>query len=439
MRLVATSFLLLAVLLVPLPAFPQSAPGGLVPSTGLYPRITRNVTLSWNAVAGTNVRYGVRANDNTQPSQRDPRNNCGVDLHYLCVNGLTTTSISLPVLPGHQYGWWVHAIVDGTWSPAATASFTVSATSDYGFELTGASQVVPSSAVQCGGYDIPDASAVAFRNSAGQVNLVSSSEINWRSVGSTLNNVQKNCNPIFSSAWDHAYENFRNSEWLASFYTEDGYTVYGLIHNEWYAYFVDGRCPAGANRSFGWVNAVTTAISIDGGQTFTRPVDHVASRPPVGWQVGDPRYRCDSQQKTVFGSFGPSNMFKVGSYYHAVFQSEADPLGLIQHGTCLMRTRTPGAGSSWEKWTANGWDARPEAACSPIEAAKIGTIHNSLTFNRQLRRWILIGNHYWPEPGIYFSVSNDLYHWSDPVKILPQSGRNFVYPAILDPSVVFQK
>jgi hypothetical protein len=428
--------LVLLALLVHLPALAQTppTPGGLVPSTGLYPRSTRTVTLAWNAVSGTDVRYAVRASDDTQPSLRDPRNNCPGDQHYLCVNALTTTSISLPVTPGHQYRWWVHAVRDGLWSAAAIATFTVSATSDYGFELTGNSQVVAASNTRCGGYDIPDGSAAAFRNSAGEVNLVSPSEINWRSVGTTLNNVQKNCTPIFSSAWDQTYANFRNSEWLTSFYTEDGNTVYGLVHNEWYAYFVDGRCPAGPDRALGWVNAVTTAVSNDGGRTFAHPADYVVSRPPVGWQVGDPRYRCDSAQRTVFGSFGPSNIFKLGSYYHAAYQSEADPPGLLQHGTCLMRTRTPAAGSSWEKWTANGWDARPDAVCSPIEPAKIGTSHNSLTFNRTLKRWILVGNYHLPTPGMYFSVSDDLFHWSERVKIFPLTGRDYVYPAILDPT-----
>ncbi len=406
-------------------------PGGLSPNNAGLPNTTVQVTLSWQSVAGS--KYAVRASDETDPSLRDARNNCANDYHYLCVNNLTAPSITLPVRIGHAYTWWVHAVRDGQWSPAAIASFSVSAASPVGYELLGLVKEVSSSKTRCGGYDIPDTAAHAYRDASGRVNLITGSEINWRSVGTTLDNVQKNCSSVFQSGLDPVYDHFRNSEWITSTYTEDGKTIFGLIHNEWYAYLSDPRCPGGPQRGYGWVNAITTVRSDDGGASYYHPGDSLVSRAPVGWINGDSRFPCGEQQRTVFGSFGPSKIMKIGSYYYSMYQSEADPLGFLSVGSCLMRSRNLANGSSWEKWTLNGWDARPEAVCSPIDTGRIGKMHESITYDTYLDRFLLVGNHYSPEPGVYLSVSSDLFHWSAPMKLYPLTAADHVYPAILDP------
>ncbi len=408
------------------------APKGLSPKDAGFPNPTTQVTLSWLPVTG--AKYAVRASDETDPSLRDPRNNCANDYHYLCVNNLTATSITLPVRVGHTYNWWVHAVRDTQFSAAAIAGFSVSATSPVGYELLGSAAIVPSSTTRCDGYDIPDTAAHAYRDASGRVNLITGSEINWRSVGSSLDNVQKSCNQVFHSAWDPVYDHFKNSEWITSTYTEDGNTIFGLVHNEWYAYLSDPRCPGGPQRGYGWVNAITTIRSDDGGANYFRPADHLVSRAPVGWINGDSRFPCSEQQRTVFGSFGPSKIMKIGSYYYSMYQSEADPLGYLTMGGCLMRTRNLANGSSWQKWTLNGWDARPEAVCSPIDTGHIGKMHESITYDTHLDRFLLVGNHYAPAPGVYLSVSSDLFHWSDPMKLYPLIAADHVYPAILDPA-----
>lgn len=107
-------------------------PADLPPPTGLGPDGTRlpsnttSVALEWNPVPGA-TRYAVRADDLTDPGQRDPRNDCVQDLHYLCLNHVQQTSVELPVAHGHRYRWWVHAANDQGLGPATVAGFDVAA------------------------------------------------------------------------------------------------------------------------------------------------------------------------------------------------------------------------------------------------------------------------------------------------------------------------
>jgi hypothetical protein len=103
------------------------SPTGLTPNT--QARIPVNgpqaqVTLSWQPVAGA-TSYAVRVNDNTALSLRHPQNNCPGDPHFLCVNYLSTTSISFQARAGHNYNWWVHAINDAGWSAPTGAGFRI--------------------------------------------------------------------------------------------------------------------------------------------------------------------------------------------------------------------------------------------------------------------------------------------------------------------------
>jgi hypothetical protein len=105
----------------PVPAPAPTTPTGLTP-TGNFPSTTTSVVLSWNAVPG--ATYAIRV-DYPSSTLRDPRNNCPGSPHYLCINGLTTNSISVPVRPGTTYSWWVH--IEPTSNPPASASFSIAA------------------------------------------------------------------------------------------------------------------------------------------------------------------------------------------------------------------------------------------------------------------------------------------------------------------------
>ncbi len=123
-------------------AYAPDSGAQIAPPANLSPagQGTTSLTLSWDPVdAGTNgpAVYNVRVVDKTDAGLQDPRNNCqpvpavGPDptltvVPYLCVDGLTDTSISLPVKAGHSYDWSVQAIdAAGNRSGLTTASFTV--------------------------------------------------------------------------------------------------------------------------------------------------------------------------------------------------------------------------------------------------------------------------------------------------------------------------
>lgn len=103
---------------LPVPPYPQ--PVQWVPAA----RARVQVQLAWQPVAGA-TSYAVRADDLTVPSLRDPRNNCGGDPHFLCINAVAGSPLIFTARAGHEYRWWVHAINAEGWSPASVATFRV--------------------------------------------------------------------------------------------------------------------------------------------------------------------------------------------------------------------------------------------------------------------------------------------------------------------------
>ncbi len=102
-------------------------PAGLSPNGTVFPNTTTSVTLSWGAVSGA-TQYAVRVQDLTDGTIRDPRNNCPTNTIQLCVNGVPTTTYTVPVQAGHSYTWWVHAgSACGQYSLQTNGAFSVTA------------------------------------------------------------------------------------------------------------------------------------------------------------------------------------------------------------------------------------------------------------------------------------------------------------------------
>jgi hypothetical protein len=98
-------------------------PTGLMPSGTAAPGAT-SVQLSWN-LDPTATSYNVRANDNTGATPY-PGNNCPPPHpHYFCVNGITTNSVTMLVVPGHNYTWFMHACNSAGCGSVTVVSFTV--------------------------------------------------------------------------------------------------------------------------------------------------------------------------------------------------------------------------------------------------------------------------------------------------------------------------
>ncbi len=103
------------------------APTNLKPNGEELPAKTKEVALSWDKVTEAKF-YAVRMEPENKTNERDSRNNCPGNPHYLCVNNLDSTSIKIGVEPGKTYNWWIHSVdANGTFSDAAFAKFSVKA------------------------------------------------------------------------------------------------------------------------------------------------------------------------------------------------------------------------------------------------------------------------------------------------------------------------
>ncbi|RMD83861.1 MAG: hypothetical protein D6815_05500 [Candidatus Dadabacteria bacterium] len=304
---------------------------------------------------------------------------------------------------------------------------------------------------RCEDYDVPDAPARAFRDTARLIHLVATHWTGRQMLGGTLDTLTHECSVIMDSHLDADPSMFNDKEWLHSFYTPDGQTVFALVHNEYQGHTHPGQCPSGQYQQC-WYNSVTFAKSEDEGMTFSHslaPSHLVASVP----------YQYEPDQGP-FGIFNPSNIVfnEADGYYYALLHLEQ--YGLQDWGTCVMRTQTIEDPSSWRAWDGTGFNVQfidpylnpgvdPALhVCAPVSRNNIQKMHESLTFNTHFHQYLLVGvaGKYDPNLGktvwgFYYSLSSDLVEWTDAQLImearLPWTseppGDFLVYPSILDP------
>jgi hypothetical protein len=212
---------------------------------------------------------------------------------------------------------------------------------------------------------------------------------------------------------------FNDREWLASLYTLDGRTVYSLVHNEYQGNRHPGRCPSGEYFQC-WYNAITLAVSRDAGATFrdARPAPrHLVASLPY-------RYVPDGG---AYGIFSPSNIVRRrddGRYYALVATRRYKRQAF---GSCLIRTERLDDPGSWRAWDGSDFSIAltspygpnpPDRVCAPVSPQQIGGMHESLTYNIFLAKYMLAGLSQDLVPGrgritgVYYSVSDDLRSWS---------------------------
>ncbi|MGD8624302.1 MAG: hypothetical protein PVJ34_07195 [Anaerolineae bacterium] len=208
-------------------------------------------------------------------------------------------------------------------------------------------------------------------------------------------------------------------------------------------------CPS-EDRSRCTMIALTYARSTDGGRTYVQPAapDHLVATLPY-------RYQPDGGQ---YALWQPSNIVQhpTDGYYYALVQLDlhlSETQRDIQ-GTCVMRTSTPGDPQSWRAWDGEGFSLPfvnpylqpvddPEAqTCTPVSVNEIGALTYSLTYNDYFERFMAVGHavHASP-PGFYFSLSEDLVHWTpkqvlmaaDLVQTTGGATPYLAYPSIIDP------
>jgi hypothetical protein len=335
----------------------------------------------------------------------------------------------------------------------ALVVFVIRTTSDRGADAEGvaiavagkAATVFDWSSQACAPQHIPDLPVRAFRDYRGRVQLILAHPVNRRMVGRSLGRVDVDCAVTMPSTRNPDPAAFDYSEWIASVFTRDGRHVAALVHEEYHG-ARPGICDQTGHTPPCWYNAVTFARSDDGGRSFESTPDHLVA-------VSTYRYR---PRAAPTGIFTPSNIVGKGDgYYYALVVSRA-PGGAI--GSCLIRTDDPFVPASWRAWDGkefrtrfgNPYRVTPDAArpCAPVARPEIVEMHESLTYNTYLDRYLLVGLASLPGPsgklvtGVYFSLSSDMIHWSRRRLMMKATvihtfrcggGNPIAYPSLLDP------
>ncbi|HEY8843947.1 MAG TPA: hypothetical protein VIM23_08590 [Gaiellaceae bacterium] len=318
--------------------------------------------------------------------------------------------------------------------------------------IAGPEQVVFSYAQsRCGDSDFPDLPARAFRGAHGRVQLILSHYVNRRMIGRDLNHLTHPCAPIMASNGNDDPAAFDDRRWIASVYTLNGKTIFALVHEEYQGHLHPGHCPSGVY-AMCWYNAVTFAVSTNGGKTYIQP------RPPAQLVATIPNQYVPDHGPT--GIFAPSNIVRKGAYYYALAQVIGP--GGTPRGTCAMRTRSLAVPSAWRGWDGSGFTVQfadpymgrrksvPQYQCQPVSPAQISQMRESLTYNTFFHSFLLVGQSRATDTqtgqtvwGFYFSLSNDLVHWSQRQLLMEATTTTsyacggpdpIAYPSIIDPN-----
>lgn len=334
-----------------------------------------------------------------------------------------------------------------------------SVTKNLALKITGPEEVIFDwTNDRCEDENIPDIAARAFRDASGQVQLTIGHVNTYRMVGPDLDNLKSDCSaPIMMSDLDDDPAMFNDGEWIGSLYTEDGETIYAVMHNEYRGHLHGAtrpdQCPSGDYLTC-LDTSLTMAISTDSGDTYhdiAEAPNHLIATLP---------YTFDDQG-VPSGLRAPSNILKGQDGYFYVFTNISD-YPTEEQWVCLLRTDKLGDPSSWRYWDGNDFNGKfinpytetvneNTPTCAPLDLFDIsGSLTNSVTYNVVLGKYILMGMSYNPTStaerpmwGVYYSVSDDLIDWSMRRLLLelpivasvadPDSELIYAYPVLLDP------
>ncbi len=320
-----------------------------------------------------------------------------------------------------------------------------------GFEISGPAEVVFDwTTDRCEDVDIPDFPARAFRDHTGQVQLISSNHKARRFLGPDLDNVSHDCLPVMESHLDPDPAMFNDIEWIGATYTEDGSTIYAIVHNEYEAWTHAGQCSAGSSFMDCWYNGLTLAVSTDAGLSYTHPV-----APPLHLIAASSlQYEKDVGPH---GIFHPSGIVKGtdGYYYAMVHRVRRPDPSTFEQWTCVVRTPDLSDPDAWRFWNGSafaGVFVNPymdpvgnpqDHDCPGVDSDDIADMTGSLVWSEYLERYILTGPSVdGSEHGFFISYSDDLIEWTPRELILqrhlgwtsPGPGEPyFLYPSLLDP------
>lgn len=298
---------------------------------------------------------------------------------------------------------------------------------------------------RCETWDVPDAPLRAFRNDQGEVIALASDKNDRPLVGPSLERIRHVCGEVYTTKDSANPADFSGWGYVVSTWTNDGHTVYGLVHNEFHAERFPGACRFREGMKC-WYNVVVAVRSADGGRSFH------ADDPPV--LVAAPPFREDVDQGRHRGFFSPSNIVARDGFYYTVIGTTGG--GQQRPGGCLFRTATLSDPHSWRAFDGTGFTSRAidpyredtgaYRACQPVTGglpAPMGTMVWSQTAHQFLAVMTVGPGPGRPNGGIMTAWSSDLLHWSGLSLLLDVptmfssycgAGARYAYASIVDPA-----
>jgi hypothetical protein len=310
----------------------------------------------------------------------------------------------------------------------------------------------------CSPNDIPDAMARAFRDDNGVIHFSTASTILYPSLGSNLENLVHSCSPAFVSAQDGNPADYNDEIWLTSFYTFDGTTIAALSHTEYHGWSFTGECNT-QNIGLCEYDSDTYQQSNDGGYHFDSPPV------PANFLAGVP-----FQYQVGTGPVGysiDSNIVPYNGYYYAIATDDGTwPPGCsgqtgpnacqVPSGGAPIRTSNVFDPTSWRGWDGSDFlvsfvDPYLGPVSHPEEHVYIPVPYMKFVTGLNLYQPanVLVATlwDYWDDelgpPGMYFTTSTDLTHWTTPTLVVtlakimegePRGKYLYAYFSLIDPT-----
>jgi hypothetical protein len=311
----------------------------------------------------------------------------------------------------------------------------------------------------CSQNDIPDAMARAFRDYMGTIHFISASSTNYQSLGPTLDTLVHSCEAAFVSANEANPAAYNDQVWLTSFYTLNGKEIAALSHTEYHGWSHPGECTVQNPQNLFdcEYDSDTYHQSSDGGYHFN------GFKAPANLVAGVPeKYQID------LGPMGysvDSNIVEYGGWYYAIVTDWQWPRNcsgvtgphhcVVPLGGTPMRTKNVFEPQSWRSW--NGTDfsvsfvdpyvgpvSRPQDHIfTPVPWMQFV---NGLNVYKSANVVVATLWDYWDNelgpPGLYFTTSTDLVHWTTPKLVVtvaqilandPKGSWLYAYFSLIDP------
>jgi hypothetical protein len=295
----------------------------------------------------------------------------------------------------------------------------------------------------CDATDVPDAPARAVRGADGEVQLYATDSRNRVERGPGLLQLHHRCPVVMAGAGNDNPAAYDDRAWIASPWTADGRTIWAVVHNEFHGHRRPALCPTGRYMDC-WFNALTEAVSHDGGRSFQRvPGRAVVAALP---------YRYDQVGRGHHGYFNPSNVVTLdGGFAMFAFATHA---GVQREGNCLLRTTEIGKPELWRGWNGSAFDvtfidpyaetAAPEAhVCAPVALGQLRWPVTSLVRHQPSGLFIALMLNAARAGGVFYATSPDLRTWSSPALLMTAIGEGawtcadpppIAFPSLLDPA-----